>query len=239
MIGVEFTMGLIKNLLGNIPLFKDLDEKEINEMMKIAHTRQYKHHMPIFLQGASLNRVYVILKGKVKIFKKDLHGKEQIVWVFKEGDLFPVAGFFGEDKYPANAEAIEDSTLVSIELAGFEDILIHNPEITVKLLKVMGDRLLELQERLGEQILYGTYFQIIKLLLRLCKKYGKQDRSGNYLIETHFSNLELANMVGTSRETISRTLSDLNKKHVLFHEKGGLLSVNIEKLKEKLSGSIN
>ncbi|GAA3312411.1 hypothetical protein GCM10020331_000040 [Ectobacillus funiculus] len=93
----------------------------------------------------------------------------------------------------------------------FEAILIKYPELCIKLFKVLGEKIIDLQNRLEEQILHDTYEQIIMLLLRLCQSNGVPINDG-YKITTHFTNRELANMIGTSRETMNRTINRLRKK---------------------------
>src|SRR5699024_5694849 len=119
--------------------------------------------------------VYFIQSGNVKIYKADFHGKEQIVNVLQPGDMFPHQGFFRQDNYPAHAETLEDSILISIEIDSFESFLITHPEICIKLFRILGDIIVDLQNRLQEIILHNTYEQIIMLLLRLAKSHGEKD----------------------------------------------------------------
>src|SRR5699024_5041432 len=105
--------------------------------------------------------VYFIQAGKVKIYKTDIQGKEQIFNVLQQGDMFPHQGFFRQDNYPAHAEALDDITLIYIPIESFENFLITHPEICVKLFRVLGDIIVDLQNRLEQQILHNTYEQII------------------------------------------------------------------------------
>lgn len=224
----------IRDLLQRFPIFKDLTEYEIDPIVDIAKQRTYHNGSHIFMEGDKLTNVYFIHKGDVKIYKTDMHGKEQIINVLQTGNMFPHQGFFRQDNYPAHAEAVGDITLVYIPVPSFEDLLITHPEICIKLFRVLGDIIVDLQARLGEKILYNTYDQIILLLLRLVKSHGVEDKINQYRIKTHFTNRELANMIGSSRETVNRTLTQLRKKKCLQLDTDGHLLINSKNLKDEL-----
>ncbi|SFD38312.1 CRP/FNR family transcriptional regulator, anaerobic regulatory protein [Lentibacillus persicus] len=224
----------VKDLLQKFPLFKGLTDSEIEPIVDLAKNRTYRHRTHIFMQGDPLTNVYFIHQGKVKIYKTDFHGKEQIVNVLQTGDMFPHQGFFRQDDYPAHAEVIEDATLIYIPISSFESFLVNHPEICVKLFRVLGDIIVDLQARLEEKLLHNTYEQIIMLLIRLSKGYGKETSDGMTKLSTNFTNRELANMIGSSRETVSRTLTQLKKQHLLTTDKSGAIMLDIDALEEEL-----
>jgi len=214
----------IQRLLQQFPIFKDLTDSEMKPMLEIANHRMYRQGTHIFMQGDPLTNVYFIQQGKVKIYRTDFHGKEQIVNVLQTGDMFPHQGFFRKDDYPAHAEVAEDAVLIYIPITSFENILTSYPEISIKLLRVLGDIIVDLQTRLEEKILRNTYEQIILLLLRLGKSHGNRNElDDNVRLTTQFTNKELANMIGSSRETVSRTLSQLKKNGIVTEVEGFLL----------------
>ncbi|GAA0593062.1 Crp/Fnr family transcriptional regulator [Virgibacillus siamensis] len=224
----------IKELLHKIPLFKDLTDYEMEPIVDLAKHRMYRNGSHIFMQGDPLTNVYFIHQGRIKIYKTDFHGKEQIVNVLQPGDMFPHQGFFRQDDYPAHAEVIEDAILIYIPIKAFENFLINHPEICVKLFRVLGDIIMDLHNRLEEKILHNTYEQIIMLLLRLAKDYGKETNDNLMKIKTHFTNRDLANMIGSSRETVSRTLTQLKKQQLIATDKSGAYVLNTEALEDEL-----
>lgn len=224
----------IRNLLQRFPIFKNLNEFEIEPVVDLAKQRMYPNGSHIFMQGDRLTNVYFIHQGKVKIYRTDMQGNEQIVNVLQPGDMFPHQGFFRQDDYPAHAEAIGDLILVYIPIQSFEEFLIAHPEICIKLFRVLGDIIVDLQNRLKEKILHNTYEQIVMLLLRLSKSHGEKINSHTFKIATQFTNRELANMIGSSRETVSRTLTQLRKQKCIENDKDGFLLVNIDLLTAEL-----
>ncbi|MGJ9458671.1 Crp/Fnr family transcriptional regulator [Oceanobacillus sp. CF4.6] len=226
--------GSIKELLQRFTLFKNLTDFEMEPIIDLAKNRMFRQGTHIFMQGDPLTNVYFIHQGKVKIYRSDMHGKEQIVNILNVGEMFPHQGFFRKDNYPAHAEVLEDAILIYIPIHLFENFLITNPEICIKLFKVLGDRIVDLQNRLEEKILHNTYEQIILLLLRLAKSNGKEIAINQISITSQFTNKELANMIGSSRETVSRTLTQLKKNNLIKNDKGGNIIVNMKELQEEL-----
>ncbi|MGG3562544.1 Crp/Fnr family transcriptional regulator [Neobacillus rhizosphaerae] len=219
--------------LSEVPIFKELCTQELEPIVKIAQTRFYKHKMYVFMQDDPLDRVFFIHSGKIKIYKTDQAGKEQIISVLEPGEMFPHAGFFRKGNFPAHAEVMEDAHLVVIPIDKFEEILISYPELCIKLFKVLGEKIVDLQGRLEAQVLHNTYEQIILLLIRLCKTNG--DKVGDrYRLTTQFTNRELANMIGTSRETVSRTINQVKKKEYVIQDDEGYYLIDREALQQEL-----
>ena len=224
----------IQNLLQQFTLFKGLSNEEIEPIISLAQNRRYQNGTHIFMQGDPLTNVYFIYKGTIKIYRTDLHGKEQIINVLQPGNMFPHQGFFRQDNYPAHAEVLEDALLIYIPIHLFENFLINHPEICIKLFRVLGDLIVDLQNRLEEKMLHNTYEQIILLLLRLSKQSGIETKNGDIRLKTHFTNRELANMIGSSRETVSRTLSQLRKNKLIHLDSSGTMVIDREQLQDEL-----
>jgi CRP/FNR family transcriptional regulator, cyclic AMP receptor protein len=226
---------VIKKVLADFTLFRELNEFEITKISDIAIAREWKKQSHVFLQGDPLENVYFIYDGKIKIYKSDINGKEQIVAIAKKGEMFPHVGFFRKGDYPAYAEVLEPSTLIAVPISKFETVLIENPELCIKVFKVLGEKIVDLQNRLEEQILNNTYEQIIKLLIRLAQKHGKEQEDGTIVLKSEFTNKDLANMIGTTRETISRTLTKMKKDELIEVDDEGNMIVDVEILMEEIN----
>ncbi|MFK9093415.1 Crp/Fnr family transcriptional regulator [Bacillus salipaludis] len=225
----------IKRVLAVFTLFRELNDFEMTKIADIAITRDWKKQSHVFLQGDPLENVYFIYDGKIKIYKSDVNGKEQIVAIAKKGEMFPHVGFFRKGDYPAYAEVLEPSTLIAVPISKFESVLIENPELCIKVFKVLGEKIVDLQDRLEEQILNNTYEQIVKLLIRLAQKHGMEQEDGTILLKSEFTNKDLANMIGTTRETISRTLTKMKKDELIEVDEDGNMIVDVEILMEEIN----
>ncbi|MCM3766608.1 Crp/Fnr family transcriptional regulator [Neobacillus niacini] len=225
----------IKKVLSNFTLFRDLNDAELLKVTEIAIAREWKKNSLVFLQGDPMENVYFIYDGKIKIYKSDVNGKEQIVAIMKKGEMFPHVGFFRKGDYPAYAEVLEPSTLIAVPISQFENVLIENPELCIKVFKVLGEKIVDLQNRLEEQILNNTYEQIVKLLIRLAQKHGTEQEDGTILLKSEFTNKDLANMIGTTRETISRTLTKMKKDELVEVDDDGNMILDVEILMEEIN----
>ncbi|WP_070119792.1 Crp/Fnr family transcriptional regulator [Bacillus marinisedimentorum] len=224
----------IKSLLQKMHIFKELSDTELDPILNISYPRQFKKRTLVFMQGDPLDKVYFIYSGSVKIYKTDMTGKEQIVSILQAGDMFPHVGFFRKGDYPGHAEILEDATLIVIPIEEFENIIMTYPDISIKLFRVLGEKIVDLQNRLEEQILSNSYEQIIKLLLRLSKNHGVEIEGGKFQLTTNFTNREMANMIGTSRETVSRTLNGFKKNGIITIEENGFFIIDSVRLKDEL-----
>lgn len=224
----------IKKVLSEFSLFRELNDYELTKITDIAIARDWKKQSHVFLQGDPLENVYFIYDGKIKVYKSDVNGKEQIVAIMKKGEMFPHVGFFRKGDYPAYAEVLESSTLITVPISKFEAVLIDNPELCIKVFRVLGEKIVDLQNRLEEQILNNTYEQIVKLLIRISQKHGKELEDGRILLKAEFTNKDLANMIGTTRETISRTLTKMKKDELIEVDDESNMILDIERLMEEI-----
>ncbi|CAM3449416.1 Crp/Fnr family transcriptional regulator [Cytobacillus oceanisediminis] len=224
----------IKKVLSQFSLFRELNDEELDKVVEISISREWKKGSHVFLQDDPLENVYFINNGRVKIYKSDINGKEQIVAILTKGEMFPHVGFFRKGGYPAFSEVLENAQLVVVPIAQFEKVLIENPELCIKVFKVLGEKIVDLQERLEAQILNNTYEQIIKLLVRLAKMHGQELEEGSFILKGDFTNKDLANMIGTTRETVSRTLTKMKKNNLIETDKDGHLIIKPDQLLEEI-----
>jgi CRP/FNR family transcriptional regulator, cyclic AMP receptor protein len=224
----------MKRVLSGFSLFRELTDNELNKITDISIVRDWKKHSHVFLQGDPLENVYFIYDGKIKVYKSDINGREQIVAIMKKGEMFPHVGFFRKGDYPAFAEVLEPSVLIAVPISQFENVLIENPELCIKVFKVLGEKIIDLQNRLEEQILNNTYEQIIKLLVRLAQNHGKKLEDNTIWLEAEFTNKDLANMIGTTRETISRTLTRMKREELIELDEEGNMILDPEKLLDEI-----
>lgn len=225
---------MIKKLLSGFSLFRDLNDEEMDKIVQISIAREWKKGTHIFMKDDPIENVYFMYRGKIKIYKSDINGREQIVNILKNGDMFPHVGFFRDGGYPAFSEVIEDAVLIVISKDDFEKLLLNNPELCIKVFKVLGEKIIDLQERLEEKILNNTYEQIIKLLIRLARSHGQKKTDASYLLEAKFTNKDLANMIGTTRETVSRTLTKLKKEKLIEVDRKGNIIIEPDKLMNEI-----
>ena len=151
-----------------------------------------------------------------------------------EGEMFPHVGFFDKGPYPATAEAIVDTQLIIIRVDDFNALLTERPGIALKVMKILGQKIKMLTERVQELMSDDVHHRTIHALLRLAQENGQEDEEG-ILLNTPITNQDLANMVGTSRETVNRILNQFKKKGLIEIIKRRIRLKDVEGLKDTLS----
>ncbi|NLO88989.1 MAG: Crp/Fnr family transcriptional regulator [Clostridia bacterium] len=219
--------------LKKIPIFSHLTEEELKKVDEITKVRKYRKNMIIFIEGEYGNELYFIKKGSVKISKLLEDGSEKILHFLKEGDIFAEVLLLGGGEYPATAEAIEDAEIGIIENELLEELLRKNGEITLKILKVMAERLRRAQYHIRDLALRDAYGRLTSVLLDLGEEYGEKTQRG-VKISLKLSQQQLANLVGTSRETVARILGVWRKEGIIKVNNQFIEILDINRLKKWL-----
>ncbi|MFC0415312.1 Crp/Fnr family transcriptional regulator [Cytobacillus solani] len=205
----------ILNHLKTFQIFKDLHNYQLEEISIDTQSKTFTRKTQLFAQFEPIEHIYFLLEGQVKLYRMDHRGNEQIVNIACEGEMFPHIGFFRPQSYPAYAETMKTTAALAISLQPFNRFINKNPIICEKLINIMEDKMIDLQSRLEEKMLYPLCEQVILLLIRLRDQYGHELNNEWILIQNHFSNRELASLIGSTRETINRYLNDLRKQGVI------------------------
>ncbi len=218
-------------LLKNFDFFSELEESHLHKIAKIAVQKKYRKNALIFMEGDPGECFYFILSGKVKVFRTYEDGKEHIIHIFGKGDVFGEATLFSNVPYPASTSAYEDVVLFAIKNKDMEELVTQNPDLALKLLVIFAKKLVFAQQKIRDLTFNDVFSRTASQLLKLAHDYGRQSTKG-ILIDVQLPRQELAEMVGTTRETISRVISRFKKEKSITEENDRILILNTEKLKE-------
>ncbi|MEW8957662.1 MAG: Crp/Fnr family transcriptional regulator [Moorella sp. (in: firmicutes)] len=216
--------------LRQIPVFADLSPEELQHIASLALVRRYRKNMYIFMQGEPGDAIYFVKKGAIKLFQVLEDGREKILHFVREGEIFAEVLLFEGGPYPATAETLEDSEVGIIRNADMERLLSRHGEMAVKIIKVMSRRLRRAQEHIRDLALKGAYGRLASTLLQLARDYGTP-RADGVTIELNLSQQELASLIGTSRETVARILSDFKRLGAVGVERQRITILSPQKLK--------
>lgn len=216
-------------MLQQVPLFRDLNSQELDHVEKIIIQRVFPKKSTIFTEGSEKEAVFFIQSGLVKAFKTDESGHEQIVSLLQTGDMFPHTGFFNNAPYPATTKALVDTHLLAIPVHAFEQLILAMPSIAIKVIDVMGAKIRELQQNLQAITGYDMNGRIISFIVHLAEKHGKVMNSHVH-IELPMTNQELADTVGTTRETVNRLLNQLKKEHIIEKHRSRIVILDMDAL---------
>jgi CRP/FNR family transcriptional regulator len=193
-----------------IPLFAGLDDPQLQELAMIAIDQIFRRGQTIFLEGDDGNGFYVVITGKVKIFKVAPDGKEQILHIFGPGEPFAEVAVFAGQRFPANAEALEESRLFFFPRAAILELIRENPSLALNMLAVLSRRLRQLASLVEDLSLKEVPARLAAYLL-----YESDRHQGAPEFELEIAKGQLASLLGTIPETLSRMLAKLVKEGLI------------------------
>ena len=223
------------DLLRRCPLFAGLKEEDLKRIRAIASLKKVGKKEILFSDGEEAKGFYVILSGKVKLYKISPEGKEQILHVVSAPDAFAEAALFLEGSYPAFAEALIDSQLLFFPKRDFIQLIEKNPQLSINMIVSLSHFLRRFASLIEELSLREVSSRIAKYLIDLSLKSAKEGESLKE-VELDLSKTQLASKLGTISETLSRTLAKMKAKGIIDVKKNRILILNREALKELASG---
>jgi CRP/FNR family cyclic AMP-dependent transcriptional regulator len=222
------------DFLKYVPIFADLSEDTIEQISRLGIKKPFSKDSIILYEHETGSALFVIIKGKVKISRVSDDGKEVILTILNESDFFGEMAILDGSARSANVTAMEDSELFIIQRSDFLNLLQVHPEISIALLQELTKRLRTADMKIKSLSLKDAEGKVATVILQLADDMGKI-KQGTVEIEKLPYQHDLANMAGTSRETISRTLHTFAKKGLVELDGSRLRILNYEKFKELFS----
>ncbi|MFT9005656.1 MAG: Crp/Fnr family transcriptional regulator [Liquorilactobacillus hordei] len=186
-----------------VPIFNHLEAAQMEEIMKVMKSISYKKGEVLYREGDTSNVLYVVSKGKIRIYRLSESGKEQLLRILNPGDFTGELALFRESIHEAYAEAMIDTDVCMISKNDLQEFLLKYPTISLKILSEFSNRL-ETSEKQTTRFVTEKVEARLSLFLAECTDGGDSPVE----IELPMSKKDLASYLGTTPETISRTLAD-------------------------------
>lgn len=200
------------DLLRSVPIFSDLNQNDINKISERMVSRTYDKGQVILLEEATGETFFVIAGGSVKITRLSDDGREVILAILGEGDFFGEMSLLDGAGRSANVISLENSEVLTLSRNDFLEILETYPKIAISLLEELTMRLRKSDQQIESLSLSDVQHRIGMTLIRLSEELGIIQKGKVRIVNFPYQQ-DIANMAGTSRETVSRTFT-------LFEEKG-------------------
>ncbi|MGA1869823.1 MAG: Crp/Fnr family transcriptional regulator [bacterium] len=197
----------IIDYLSDIPLFNGLHREHLKNLSSILIKKTFKPGEVIFLEKSESIGFYIIVSGRVKIYKLSSDGKEQILQFFNSGNPIGEVSVFTGEPFPANAEAVEPSTLLFCPRYSFISLIKNDPTLSLNMLGILSQRLQKFAGLIEDLSLKEVSGRLAAYLL-----YRSKNKNH---INLDVSKSQLASMIGTIPETLSRILRKMTK-HALI-----------------------
>lgn len=201
-------------VLKKTPLFTDLSPAELQHLAARTSRKVYSSGELLFSEGEPCNGLHIIVRGRVRIFKTSVNGREQVLAINEPGESVAELPVFDGGPFPASAMAIEDAEVAFISRRDFQAYCLEHPEVALKVLSVVGARLRRLVGIIEELSFTTIRQRLIAVLLKLAQSEGRTTPHGvEFQLPT--THQDLANQLGTVRELISRNLMRLQAEGIL------------------------
>ncbi len=194
-------------LLAASPFFRGLRQEEVAAVAAGAVERRVRARQRLFREGEPADALFLVLAGRVKLTQSGAEGHEVIVRYVGPGGLLAAVAVFSDSSYPATAQAVGESLVLAWPRASLLGLLERHPALAINAMKIVSERMREMQERFRELATERVARRVARALLRLAGQAGRRVEDG-VLIDLALSRQDLAEMTGTTLFTVSRLLSD-------------------------------
>jgi len=196
-------------------LLSQLSPTDFQLLEGFSRIRVFARKAPVYLPAEAADAVFVLVEGRVKICHITPDGKQSILAFIEPGELFGELAVFAPGTRDEYAEAQERSTIVMIPGDAFQSLLQQRPELSLGISKLMGVRRKRIERRLKNLLFVPSRDRLIHLLLELAEQYGNSCDEG-VTLSIHLSHQELANIIGSTRETVTVLLRDLQREGLIL-----------------------
>lgn len=219
----------IEKVLRKTPLFAALSDDEMTALRRRVSGKTYDRGELLFNEGDPCRGLYIVGRGKVRIFKLSASGREQILSVEGPGNSFAELPVFDGGNYPASAAVSEESELLFISRKDFQEFCREHPEVGLKVIAVVGSRLRRLVGIIEDLSFTTVRQRLIALIVRLAQASSTRTSDGVH-VELNKTQQDLAAELGTVRELVSRNLGrlqaegylDVNGRNIIVKDLPGL-----------------
>lgn len=220
----------ITNALSSNFLFKAFTYEQLSPIEKFSSIKTINKNDILFNEEEKASKFFIIINGKFKVFKTSPEGKEQTIHILGPGDLIAEAAIFDKETYPANCQSLAKGKLVEISKADFLSFLNNAPSLSLTLLGQYSKKLRQLVSLVEDLSLNDVQRRFSKYLLNHATSIDNK-----YECDLPTNKKELASLLGTTPESLSRAINLLKKEKIIGKTTGKIQILDKKRLKQRLS----
>jgi CRP/FNR family transcriptional regulator len=220
--------GSAVELLRSVPLFADLEEGELERFSRVAVPRSFPAGTRVFHEGDRSDACYIVCDGSFRVTREHSDGRAITLATLGRGEVFGELAMLDGDTRSASAEALSDGELLALPATAVKALLARHPEISVKLVAALVRRLRAANERISRQSFQTVPSRVAGVLSQLVSETPRSGEGGEVTIR--MNQADLAQLAGTSRESVSRFLADLERAGVVRSGRGRVSVLDPAKL---------
>ncbi|NLL30212.1 MAG: Crp/Fnr family transcriptional regulator [Clostridiales bacterium] len=204
-----------------VPIFNHLEEEQMIEIMKMARSTSYKKGEIIYYAGEESDSLYIVGRGKIRIYRLSESGKEQLVRILSPGDFTGELALFNQSIHDSYAEAMEKTNVCTIKGSDIQKILLKYPSIA---LKILGEFSRRLEKSEKQTTLFATE-KVERRIAIFLSEYIDNNEGESMEVTLPMSKKDLASYLGTTPETISRKLRSLEDEGYIKQKSGRKIEI--------------
>lgn len=203
-----------RELLQSVPMFSELTATELDSLVRVCSRRHARKHSVILFEKEAGDTLFVIVDGRVKVGILGDDGREVILSVVGPGDFFGEMALLDDEPRSATAIAVTDCELLTLARSDFQKVVDGHPGILAQLVRVLSARLRRANHQICTLALLDVYGRVARVLMDMAREEGRRLKDGRIAFRrpTH---QEIANRIGTTRETVTRMVKDLERQNML------------------------
>jgi CRP/FNR family transcriptional regulator len=218
-----------------VPIFQGLELEELQQINALISKREYPRGTTLFNKGDKAESLCIVRLGRVKLYDLSADGRQQTIRILKPGDFFGEFALFAESVRLFYAEAMEDSGVCLLEKDKVRALLARNAKISFAVIQALVDRLADAEKNIGNLALRSVDQRLASLLYDLAVGNGEKQSAG-IRVNLGLSRSEIANIVGTSRETVSRALTVMQESGLIAVDgHKGIIVKDINRLQDLIN----
>ncbi|MBN2012752.1 Crp/Fnr family transcriptional regulator [candidate division KSB1 bacterium] len=217
-------------LLKKVPMFSQLDVEDVKKIRKLCVTKQYPKDQIILVEEDAGSSMFLILRGRVKVSRVSDDGREVILSILEDGDFFGELSLLDGKARSASVTAIENSEVLLLRRGDFLNLLESYPQISIGMLKELAARIRRSDSQIKSLSLQDAMGRVSSTLIMFAEDHGRKNQQEVVITKVPLQQ-DLANMSGTSRETISRVFKYLEDEQLIRREGRKLIFPDYPKFK--------
>jgi CRP/FNR family transcriptional regulator, cyclic AMP receptor protein len=202
-----------RELLRTVPIFSELSEADVTSLAQLLTRRKYPKDAVVFFENEEGDSFFMIVEGRIKVTILGDDGREVILSMLTPGDFFGEMALLDNEPRSATAIAAEESELLSLSRADFQSVATKR-SITGALIKVLTARLRKANHQISTLALLDVYGRVARVILDMAREEGRRLKDGRIAFR-RATHQEIANRIGTTRETVTRMLKDLERQGLI------------------------
>jgi len=203
-----------QELLRTVPIFSELSEPDIAALARLTSRRTCPKDTVVFFENEEGDSFFCIVAGRIKVTILGDDGREVILSVLGRGDFFGEMALLDNEPRSATAIAVEDTELLSLHRNDFQSVLSDNRSIMSALIKILTARLRRANHQISTLALLDVYGRVARVIVDMAREEGRRLKDGRIAFR-RATHQEIANRIGTTRETVTRMLKDLERQGLI------------------------